>query len=114
MTKAQAQKKLTKFTQSWKGRETGECPALVKVSWLDACIHQTGQIWVGPGWRNGYDPGVYMETVGYLLFADEEWVTIAMERNAESGQHFRDWQDIPRYSIAEFVILQKEKKSKEK
>jgi hypothetical protein len=108
---ATVQKKIDQFTKCWKSRKAKASPSLVKVSWLDACMHTGGQIFVGPGWRENYQPGTYMETVGYLLFADKNWVTVAMERQAEPGQtYFRDWQDIPRYSIAEFEILKKETK----
>jgi hypothetical protein len=108
--KAKAQKNLTTFIGSWKSREANQCPAIAKISWLDACIHNGGQLQCSEGWRDGYKPGVWMETIGYVLFADKDWVTVAMERNAEQGcQYFRDWQDIPRYSIGEFKVLQKAK-----
>lgn len=102
-TKSEARQ--PKFTADFKARETQLAPAIVRVRWLDACKATGGQLVVEPGWREGYAPGVYMETVGYLLYSDKDWVTIAMERSASAGKSFRDWQDIPRYSIAEFEVL---------
>ncbi len=93
------------FTADFKQREFQPSPAVARVRWLDACKSSGGQLQVEPGWRDTYSVGVYMETVGYLLYADEAWVTLAMERSVSTGRYFRDWQDIPRYAIAEFEIL---------
>ena len=102
------------FTKDCLTREYQLSPAIVRVRWLDACKSSSGQLVVEPGWREGYEPGVYMETVGYLLYSDESWVTIAMERSVSAGKSFRDWQDIPRYSIAEFEVLKEAQKAKRK
>jgi len=104
-----SKKAVNAFLKSWATREASSRPQIVKVSWLDACIHQGGSLYVQPGWRDGYQSGVFMETVGYLLSADKDWITVAMERNGETSQQFRDWQDIPRYSIAEIKVLDKGK-----
>ena len=80
-------------------------PPIVSVKWLDAAIKIGGQQTTQSGWNETYVSGRVMHSVGFMLKSDNNWLTVAMERDAEGDSSFREVQDIPTYAIVKFEVL---------
>lgn len=79
------------------------------VTWGDACIQNGGAVYTQPGWHENFSKGVPLETVGFLLSENKDWLVIAMERDAEGSDKFREVQSIPTYSVLKKEVLREGK-----
>jgi hypothetical protein len=99
-------KKQTPFTQGWKFRTAQTSPAIVSVVWLDAAVDSGVCLDTSPGWQEGYKTfGAVMETTGFLLKSDKDWVVLGQERHAERDSGFRRVVHIPVYAVCSTAVL---------
>lgn len=99
--------RLSKFYQkSWKHRLAGRKPALVKVTWMDACGGMRPRFEIRDSdWANKAEFGVINTTVGFLLLLDEDWCVTASEI-CEGGDP-RDITEVPTCIVLEVNVLEK-------
>ena len=90
------------------GRLCKYCPPIVSVVWIDACVSIADALSVEPGWENHRSCGTVMNTVGFLLRQNRDWLTISMERDGETNNGFRRVQDIPACSVVRMEILRQQ------
>jgi hypothetical protein len=94
----------------WKERIAQTRPQVVCVTWMDACADTGVVLETTPGWREQYSSrGALIETTGFLLENQGEWLVIGQERHAERDSGFRRLVHIPRYAVCGLQILRKEK-----
>jgi hypothetical protein len=97
------------FGEGWEKRDSVAAPAIVKVTWLDACSDGVSTYSLSDvrGWKEKQLFGVIMVTLGYLLEKNDNWLVLAQERKSSDNDHFRRVQDIPMYSVLELKVLEK-------
>ena len=104
---ASKQSKPLDFRVGW-GTRLSKCQApVVQVTWLDAAIKMGSGVNLGGTWQDGYENGMLMEDVGFLLKHDAQWVTLASDRNASNNEGFRNTTDIPRMAVCRVKVLSK-------
>lgn len=93
------------FRADFKKRLSRVESPVVKVAWLDAKLNYGSQLSIEEGWEKGYQSGMLMEDVGFLLKHDRNWITIAMDRDAQSNGIYRQTLDIPRDAVCRVKVL---------
>lgn len=80
----------------WHSRLAGSRPALVKVSWMDACGGVRPRVDLNnPNWPEDDKDniGIINQTVGYLLLYNKDWCIVAAEMSEDGSP--RDITDVP-------------------
>lgn len=93
------------FRANFRKRLSREESPVVKVTWLDAKLAYATQLAIQDGWDRNWENGILMEDVGFLLKHNADWVTIAMDRDAQTNGIYRQILDIPRESVCRLKVL---------
>ena len=93
------------FREGWASRLSNRQRPIVQVTWLDASIKMGAGLNLGTSWQDGYENGMLMEDVGFLLKHNSAWLTLACDRNASDNAGYRNITDIPRNAICRVKIL---------
>lgn len=94
------------YAKNWLLRVKGLYPAIVKVTWLDACGGSTPRFNINDSnWAQTTEFGVINQSVGYLLLMDEDFTVLAAE--ISEAHEVRDITEIPTATVLNVETLVK-------